>query len=383
MKHNQLTWYPRRLGAAHRSVHRGRLAAVISLPKDVQAAMVISRLPSRMTRVVFLALSAMHVLVQVQPAGAYIIGITGYSGKGQVICNVCHSGGTAPIVSFSGPTTLTPRDTGDFTFTLQATSDLQLAAGLNIAASAGTLRVVTQQKVQKEGDELTHTAPKLTDDQGVVTWRFRWQAPNVAGNYILYGAGNSINDNGAPSGDQASATVFFIAVGDVTPLPTFTPTGGASATPTASPTATSLPPTATASPTQTATPTVTVTASPTLTATLTVTATDTPPPTATATPPMTATYTDTPTFKATEPLSATASPTSPSTETATAALSPSPTLVVRGDANCDQELSAADIPGVIAQLPGADAGLCGADADGSGTVTGSDVTEVVDRLFGS
>jgi hypothetical protein len=216
------------------------------------------------------------LMVVAKQAIAFSTGITTYSGKSGplVICNACHAGGAVPMVSFSGPTTLAPGDTGTFTLSvLSADLDLQTFSGIDISAaasgstvSAGTLTTISGQGTQVLNGEITHTTPRLNDSNGLVDWSFRWKAPNTTGNYILYGAGNSVNRNFTSSGDRAAATTWVVNV---------------SALPTASP---SVSPTATSSPTITPTKTISPTASSTATSTSTPTRTPTPTPTATFAP---------------------------------------------------------------------------------------------------
>ena len=158
------------------------------------------------------------------PAVAFPTGETLHSGKQGVTCNVCHSGGVAPSVSFSGPTELAVGATGTYHFEVESMAAKQKAAGFNVAASDGTLAVVPDQDEQLIGNELTHTMPQ--DNVNMVAgWDFTWTAPSAAGTYTLFGAGNSVNLNGLPTGDRASATTFMVMVdADAsTPTPTATP----------------------------------------------------------------------------------------------------------------------------------------------------------------
>ena len=158
------------------------------------------------------------------PAVAFPTGETLHSGKQGVTCNVCHSGGVAPSVSFSGPTELAVGATGTYHFEVESMAAKQKAAGFNVAASDGTLAVVPDQDEQLIGNELTHTMPQANVNM-VAGWDFTWTAPSAAGTYTLFGAGNSVNLNGLPTGDRASATTFMVMVdADAsTPTPTATP----------------------------------------------------------------------------------------------------------------------------------------------------------------
>ena len=320
--------------------------------------------------------SALSLLFAARMAFAYSKGINGYSGMQGVICNACHTGGEAPSVTLtlSGPPLpLNPGDTADFVFTVRSSAPgRQRAAGLDVAASGGTLRIASGQREQVLEGELTHTRPQDNDNSGSASWTFKWKAPAAAGNYILYAAGNSVNLSGTPEGDRAASTVFFVAVGNVTPLPTWTPTLATvvpsptppftAAPPSATPTATSMPmPTATPpptdAPTATATPVFSQTPVP----------TDTPGVLPTMQPAGTSTPTDTPTLLA--------------TPTTTPSMLPTP-VAQPGDANCDGLITAADLPQLLGLLPRNDPGRCGAaDANADGSVNDLDVVTTIALIF--
>jgi hypothetical protein len=374
------------------------------------------------------------LLAAALPLQANSTGISTYSGKSGplVICNVCHSRGETPTVSFSGPSTLAPGDTGTFTLNvLSANPDVQTFSGIDVSAaasgstvSAGTLTTISGQGTKTLNGEITHAAPRHNDNSGLVAWSFKWKAPNSAGNYILYGAGNSVNRDFGTDGDRAAAAVFFVNVGNVTPLPTFTaappptatlpPTETASPTPslTATETASRTPsrtsttsPSQTASPSHSATrsaspsPTVSNTASPSVTASPTSAPSTTPTPPATPTTTMSSTPSSRPTETPT-PLpsasptqtptvapTATPSPTSAATSTpsATATISVTPTAsatatpAVPGDANCDVRFSAADLAAIVRSIGAAP--LCGADLTSDGQVTADDALAMEARLY--
>jgi hypothetical protein len=150
-------------------------------------------------------------------------GITGYSGKQNQTCNQCHVGGTAPDVSFVGPDTLATNEVGTFQFVVTSqTPPVQDGAGFNVAAQAGTLAIIAGEGERRAGDgELTHTEPK-ENEAGVAMWSFTWKAPTQPGTYRLFGAGNSVNQNGQSSGDRARTTRFDVDV--VAAPPSSTPT---------------------------------------------------------------------------------------------------------------------------------------------------------------
>jgi hypothetical protein len=159
-------------------------------------------------------------------------GISGVSGmdNGKYCSNAgfsCHSTEDItrePTVRFEGPTQLDPGAVGNYRFVVTSGApETQIAAGLDVAASNGTLIVVAGQQTQLLEGEITHTGPKDNDANDEAAWEFQWQAPVTPGTSILFGAGNSVDFFGSPSGDLAAITTMMVTVGDVGPTPTATP----------------------------------------------------------------------------------------------------------------------------------------------------------------
>src|SRR5262245_14168554 len=98
------------------------------------------RTPKSRAHATWLLLAGLAALLP-STSPATSTGISGVSGKSGFICTTCHFGGMKPLVSFSGPTTMQPGDTATFRFTVQSQSSLQVAAGLDVAASQGTLAI--------------------------------------------------------------------------------------------------------------------------------------------------------------------------------------------------------------------------------------------------
>lgn len=209
-----------------------------------------------------LLLCASLVVAPASNAAAFSFGITGYSGKqGGRICNDCHTvspgPAQAPTVVISGPSEMLPGAIATFRITITSARTAQGGAGFNVAASAGNLEVVTTADTQKGGTELTHKQTKNNVNR-VAFWDFTWQAPETPGTHLLFGAGNSVNRNGASSGDRAADDILEVAVAaaatptasatPVPPTPTMTPTSASTHTATALPTSAPTH-TATASPT--------------------------------------------------------------------------------------------------------------------------------------
>ena len=146
---------------------------------------------------------------------------------------------------FEGPTEVAPGATATFRFVVQSQSPShQVAAGLDIATSAGTLAAVSGQGVRLVSGEITHTGPKKNDASGMASWDFTWQAPAQSGTTTLFGAGNSVNLSGNNFGDLSATTTYQITVAEIdTPTPTDTPE-----VPTETPTPEPSAPTPTATP---------------------------------------------------------------------------------------------------------------------------------------
>jgi len=277
------------------------------------------------------------------PAQANSTGIIGFSGKDGISCNSCHMGGTAPTVTLQGPQSLDVGQTGAFSLTILSNRRTQQRhGGLNVASNAGTL--VAGGGTRILGGELTHTQPRMNDGDDRAVFAFQWIAPMTSGTYTLWAAGNSVNLNGANTGDLAATALLNVVVGK-------------SASPTPSRTVT-LVPTITPSPTPPATASPTETATPTTTPTTTASATETMVP-ASATPTTTPTPSRTPTR-----------------------------VVTPGDVDCNQRVTAADLVALLTyiaacDLPCAadDSPLCSADFNRDERIDPTDIEALLDALF--
>lgn len=122
-------------------------------------------------------------------------GVTRKNGSG---CT-CHGSAAAGVnVAISGPSSLSPGQTGNYTLTI--TGGPLSKAGTNIAASAGSLDAADA-SLKIQSGELTHTSPK-SPTASAVTFGFKYTAPSTPGNVTLYATGNSVNGTGNTSGDQ-------------------------------------------------------------------------------------------------------------------------------------------------------------------------------------
>ncbi len=161
---------------------------------------------------------------------AFSGGITTFSfGAGG--CNSCHFGGTIPTVMLTGPTTVLPSSSNEFTFQVFEVGS-QTHAGLNVSALDGVLTTgggnsANTQVLVGTGsrNEITHTGPKMAA-AGVTTFSFFWTAPASFNNISLNAWGNAVNFNGTSAGDAAQFASLEVlnALGTTTPTPTPTAT---------------------------------------------------------------------------------------------------------------------------------------------------------------
>lgn len=146
---------------------------------------------------------------------AFSSGITGQTKKsGTDGCN-CHgsSPSTSVNVSIVGPSSLIIGQKAAYSVTVSGGPLVR--AGTNIAASAGTLGLITGSGLQTMFGELTHTSPKAPVS-GTVTFQFDYTAPATPGNVTLYANGNSVNFNGGSNGDQWNFAADKIVVVNTT-----------------------------------------------------------------------------------------------------------------------------------------------------------------------
>ncbi len=150
------------------------------------------------------------------PLQAYNLGINGHSGNPAtnfgMSCNACHGGGSQPTVFLTGPQTVDAGDTVIYTLSVQsAAPTLQTAAGLDVSATAGAFASLGPDTQLLE-EEITHSTPKNNDAGGLATFSFYWTAPPSAQVVTLYAAGNSVNMNNNPGGDDHANTTLSVEV---------------------------------------------------------------------------------------------------------------------------------------------------------------------------
>ena len=152
------------------------------------------------------------------PAGANNGGIFGYSGdpatNGGGTCSGCHTGGVAPFVTLSGPTTVLGDETNTYTVTI-AGGQAQ-ACGFDVSASDGEL-IASEAGTRLFVGEVTHNAPRLADGSGVCTFTFDWTSPVAAGTPTLYVSGNSVDLGQTVAGDASASDALTITVNGALP----------------------------------------------------------------------------------------------------------------------------------------------------------------------
>lgn len=143
------------------------------------------------------------------PAFAESPGKTGYSGKSGATCTACHSGGSATTVELTGPTSLAAGATGQYKLTISGGPGVK--GGMNVAVDNTAASLEPGTDTRKASNELTHKAPKPASG-GTITFDFTMVAPPSAGTVKLFAAGNSVNGNGAESGDMSATTSLSVNV---------------------------------------------------------------------------------------------------------------------------------------------------------------------------
>jgi Putative metal-binding motif len=157
------------------------------------------------------ALIVSLMLLSATDALAYSTGKTGSSTG----CGTCH--GTAASSSVTSAfsvasTTVVPGDALSITFTVASSDSTHLGAGLNVAATGGTLAAGTDTKLSS--GQITHDGVTALAG-GSAAFTMSWTAPSTEGTYTVAGAGNAVNSNGASTGDGwAVATSLTLVVDD-------------------------------------------------------------------------------------------------------------------------------------------------------------------------
>ena len=154
---------------------------------------------------VFIILVTFAALYSPVPASATANGISGFSGKTGSTCTPCHSNGTAPTVTLTGPTSVASGSTNTYTFMVGGSGN----GGLDVAASAGTFTAGTGTKVLS--GEIVHNSPSTAH-----SWTFSWNAPTVTATTSATLFGAAVDSYGGGTGTIQQA----ITVTAATPAPT-------------------------------------------------------------------------------------------------------------------------------------------------------------------
>jgi hypothetical protein len=132
----------------------------------------------------------------------------GITGKSTTGCS-CHGpASAATTITLSGaPASYTPGNT--YTITATVNNAIKAAAGIDLTVSHGILggtpigAIIT-------GLEMNHTTPN-TMSGGMASWTFNWTAPAAGtGTTSIYVAGNAVDMNGNPNGDQYNIDSLFV-----------------------------------------------------------------------------------------------------------------------------------------------------------------------------
>jgi hypothetical protein len=133
-------------------------------------------------------------------------GAIGYSGApGAGTCNDCHSGGTPPTVTFSGPQTIAAGATGNYSVTV--TGGNKVGVDVSVSDKFSTLNALSANLGVGFG-ELHHVSPQPSGS----TFQFSVSASSFVSTLTLYAAGNAVNGDGNTGGDRAATATYAITV---------------------------------------------------------------------------------------------------------------------------------------------------------------------------
>jgi len=151
------------------------------------------------------------------------LGIGGESGNPND-CTDCHFGATGAVVQILASTFVPFGQTRSFRFLVSGGPDPppQRICGFNVSTNGGML--VPSGADVRYADapfsaELTHSTPHNYDyglPVPVCEFDFEWTAPQVAGTYTIWGAGNSADNNFFADGDSIAKTMHSVVVPEPT-----------------------------------------------------------------------------------------------------------------------------------------------------------------------
>ena len=154
-----------------------------------------------MNRLVFALASSVSLAAFANASGA--IGYSGAPSTGS--CNDCHSGGTAPTVTITGPDTLAAGATGNYTVVVNGGARV----GVNIAITdpLGALNPLSS-NLGLAFRELYQSTPQASG----TSFQFSLSAPPNSGTLTIYATGNAVNNNGATSGDRSANATKAVTI---------------------------------------------------------------------------------------------------------------------------------------------------------------------------
>lgn len=152
-------------------------------------------------------------------------------------CNQCHSGGSAPTVTLSGPTTATAGV--PVTYQVQVSDANGGGAGFTLGSSQRGVFSTTDSaagakvKVLASGGggqmNATHNARKEDAEDGasdsVVTFEVEWTPPALNGTAVLTAWGNAVDGSNSSSGDRSASQTLTVTL-SCTPTPQATACAG-------------------------------------------------------------------------------------------------------------------------------------------------------------
>jgi MYXO-CTERM domain-containing protein len=121
----------------------------------------------------------------------------------------------ATTVQIMGPTTVVRGSMNVYELIITNSAGSQTGAGLDVAASAGTLGTSAMAPLtQMTAGEITHRS--VIARSTPTTWRipFTWTAPAMAGSARINAAGNAVNQSAGQIGDQWNTGSLAITVTD-------------------------------------------------------------------------------------------------------------------------------------------------------------------------
>ena len=182
--------------------------------------MIVRGRPRPLRALAFVVASSATTLVPLA-ALANVSGLAGYSGKPNLSapagesCNKCHNGAAAPMVTLTGPATLTAGQVADYA--LVVTTGANRAAG-GVAATDGIVLTPVTGLRDSFGEMVPNGG--LAVSGGKATFNFKVTAPMTGSTLRLWAVGLAANGNNGASGDKAAHLIKDVAVtGGAPPKP--------------------------------------------------------------------------------------------------------------------------------------------------------------------